>query len=111
MVICLTGDDRVPTSTSVKASAAAILARILVTNTNFLAQLASEQSLSMLLQNAGFSVGENILFCLVDVWLDKVSLTSNNICIILQYPFHSCRELVTMYLCIITHSRLNRNHF
>ncbi|XP_076958447.1 uncharacterized protein LOC143634179 isoform X1 [Bidens hawaiensis] len=71
MVICLTGDDGVPSSTSVKASAAAILARILVTNTNFLAQLASEQSLSMLLQNAGLSVGENILLCLVDVWLDK----------------------------------------
>lgn len=73
IVICLTGDDRVPTSTTVKSSAAATLARILVTNTNFLAQLASEPSLLMLLQNAGFPVGENILLCLVDVWLDKVS--------------------------------------
>ncbi|KVI11424.1 hypothetical protein Ccrd_010162 [Cynara cardunculus var. scolymus] len=72
IVICLTGDDRVPTSTAVKASAAATLARILVTNTNFLAQLASEPSLVQLLQNAGFPVGENILLCLVDIWLDKV---------------------------------------
>ncbi|KAL7590187.1 hypothetical protein Lser_V15G39371 [Lactuca serriola] len=72
MVICLTGDDRVPTSTAVKASSAAILARILVTNTNFVGQLGSEPSLLMLLQNAGFPVGENILLCLVDVWLDKV---------------------------------------
>ncbi|XP_071697003.1 uncharacterized protein [Rutidosis leptorrhynchoides] len=72
IVICLTGDDSVPTSTAVKASAAATLARILVTNTNFLAQLASESSLLLLLQNAGFPVGENILLCLVDVWLDKV---------------------------------------
>ena len=73
IVICLTGDDRVPTSTTVKASAAATLARILVTNTNFLAQLASEPSLLQLLQNAGFPAGENILLCLVDIWLDKVS--------------------------------------
>ncbi|XP_071722890.1 uncharacterized protein [Rutidosis leptorrhynchoides] len=72
IVICLTGDDHVPTSTAVKASAAATLARILVTNTNFLAQLASESSLLILLQNSGFTVGENILLCLVDVWLDKV---------------------------------------
>lgn len=62
-----------PTSTAVKASSAAILARILVTNTNFVGQLGSEPSLLMLLQNAGFPVGENILLCLVDVWLDKVS--------------------------------------
>lgn len=73
IVICLTGDDRIPISTAVKASSAATLARILVTNTNFLAQLASESSLLVLLQNASFPVGENILLCLVDVWLDKVS--------------------------------------
>uniref|UniRef100_A0A5B7A9N8 Putative importin-11 isoform X1 n=1 Tax=Davidia involucrata TaxID=16924 RepID=A0A5B7A9N8_DAVIN len=73
IVICLTGgDDHDPSKTAVKASSAAILARILVMNTNYLAQLTSEQSLLLLLQQAGFSIEENILLCLVDVWLDKV---------------------------------------
>ncbi|XP_052173406.1 uncharacterized protein LOC127788817 [Diospyros lotus] len=73
IVICLAGgDDRDPSKTAVKASSAAILARILVTNTNFLAQITSEPSLLLLLQKAGFSIDENILLCLVDIWLDKV---------------------------------------
>ncbi|XP_075486233.1 uncharacterized protein LOC142525826 isoform X1 [Primulina tabacum] len=72
-VICLTGgDDHDPLKTAVKASSAAILARILVMNTNYLAQLISEQSLLAHLQEAGFSNDENILICLADVWLDKV---------------------------------------
>ncbi|GFY83795.1 ARM repeat superfamily protein [Actinidia rufa] len=76
IVICLTGgDDHDPSKTAVKASSVAILARILVTNTNFLAQITSEPSLLLLLQKAGFPVDENILLCLVDVWLDKVSGT------------------------------------
>ncbi|KAK6120243.1 hypothetical protein DH2020_045934 [Rehmannia glutinosa] len=66
------GDDHDPSKTAVKTSSAAILARILVMNTNFLAQLTSEQSLLAHLQKAGFSNEENILLCLVDVWLDKV---------------------------------------
>ncbi|GFY83794.1 ARM repeat superfamily protein [Actinidia rufa] len=73
IVICLTGgDDHDPSKTAVKASSVAILARILVTNTNFLAQITSEPSLLLLLQKAGYPVDENILLCLVDVWLDKV---------------------------------------
>ncbi|THG19731.1 hypothetical protein TEA_028283 [Camellia sinensis var. sinensis] len=73
IVICLTGgDDHDPSKTAVKASSAAILARILVMNINFLAQITSEQSLLLLLQKAGFPVDENILLCLVDIWLDKV---------------------------------------
>lgn len=73
IVICLTGgDDRDPSKTAVKASTAAILARILVMNTNYLAQITSEQSLLLLLQKAGFPNDENILLCLIDTWLDKV---------------------------------------
>ncbi|XAR68794.1 hypothetical protein NMG60_11000162 [Bertholletia excelsa] len=73
IVVCLTGgDDHDPSKTAVKASSAAILARILVMNTNFLAQITTEPSLLLLLQNAGFPVDENILLCLVDIWLDKV---------------------------------------
>ncbi|KAK9290028.1 hypothetical protein L1049_008191 [Liquidambar formosana] len=73
IVICLSGgDDHDPFKTAVKASSSAILARILVMNTNFLAQLTSESSLSLLLQKAGFSIEESILLCLVDVWLEKV---------------------------------------
>lgn len=73
IVICLTGgDDHDPSKTAVKASSAAILARILVMNINFLAQITSEPSLLLLLQKAGFPVDENILLCLVDICLDKV---------------------------------------
>nr|GMC81797.1 importin-11 isoform X1 [Ipomoea batatas] len=72
IVICLTGgDDHDPSKTAVKASAAALLARILVMNTNYLGQLTSEPSLSASLQKAGFPSEENILLCLVDIWLDK----------------------------------------
>jgi hypothetical protein len=74
IAICLSGgDDRDPSKTAVKASSAAILARILVMNTNYLAQLMSDPSTSLLLQKAGVPMKENILLCLVDVWLDKVS--------------------------------------
>ncbi|GAB4833991.1 hypothetical protein Ancab_032243 [Ancistrocladus abbreviatus] len=73
IVICLSGgDDHNPSKTAVKASSAAIVARILVMNTNFLAQLTSEPSLLLLLQSTGFPVEENILLCLVDIWLEKV---------------------------------------
>ncbi|KZV49653.1 importin-11 [Dorcoceras hygrometricum] len=72
IVLCLTGDDHDPLKTAVKASSAAILARILVMNTYYLAQLTSEPSLLSHLQDAGFSNDENILLCLADVWLDMV---------------------------------------
>ncbi|KAK0583705.1 hypothetical protein LWI29_001757 [Acer saccharum] len=78
ILICLSGgDDRDPFKTAVKASSAAILARILVMNTNYLAQLTSETSLSLLLQQAGIPIEENILLCLVDIWLDKVDNVSS----------------------------------
>ncbi|XP_022887455.1 importin-11-like [Olea europaea var. sylvestris] len=71
--MCLTGgDDHDPSKTTVKASSAAILARVLVMNTNYLAQLTSDPSLLALLQKTGFPSEESILLCLVDVWLDKV---------------------------------------
>lgn len=76
VVVCLCGGDECdPSKTAVKSSSAAILARILVLNTNYLAQLTSESSLLLLLQGAGFPLEENILLCLVDIWLEKVSLT------------------------------------
>ncbi|XP_044491711.1 importin-11 isoform X1 [Mangifera indica] len=78
IVICLSGgDDRDPSKTAVKASSAAILARILVMNTNYLAQLTSEPSVSLLLQQAGIPIEENILLCLIDIWLDKVDNVSS----------------------------------
>ncbi|KAH9736651.1 Importin N-terminal domain-containing protein [Citrus sinensis] len=78
IVICLSGgDDHEPSKTAVKASSAAILARILVMNANYLAQLTSEPSLSLLLQQAGIPIEENILLSLVDIWLDKVDHVSS----------------------------------
>ncbi|XP_065852108.1 uncharacterized protein [Euphorbia lathyris] len=79
IVICLSGgDDLDPSKTAVKASSAAILARILVMNTNYLGQLTAEPSLALLLQQAGTAVEENILLCLVDIWLDKVDNASSH---------------------------------
>ncbi|CAI0413047.1 unnamed protein product [Linum tenue] len=79
IVICLSGgDDYDPSKTAVKASSSAILARILVMNTNYLAQLTAEPSLTSLLQQAGIPVEDNILLSLVDIWLDKVDNTSSN---------------------------------
>ncbi|PPR86556.1 hypothetical protein GOBAR_AA34135 [Gossypium barbadense] len=76
VVICLSGDDGDPSKTAVKASSAAIIARILVMNTNYLAQLTSEPSLSSVLQRTGVAIEDNILLSLVGVWLDKVDNVS-----------------------------------
>lgn len=64
------GDDHNPSKTAVRASSASILARILVMNSNYLAQLTSDPVLLLILQKAGLSVTENILLCLVDIWLE-----------------------------------------
>ncbi|KAI5347540.1 hypothetical protein L3X38_000427 [Prunus dulcis] len=78
IVICLGGgDDQDPSKTAVKASSAAILARILVMNTNYLAHLTSEPSLLLLLQSSGIPTEENVLLCLVDIWLDKADNVSS----------------------------------
>ncbi|XP_021813628.1 importin-11 [Prunus avium] len=78
IVICLSGgDDQDPSKTAVKASSAAILARILVMNTNYLAHLTSEPSLLLLLQSSGIPTEENVLLCLVDIWLDKADNVSS----------------------------------
>ncbi|KAL0675923.1 hypothetical protein Bca4012_003904 [Brassica carinata] len=77
VIICLSGgDDRDPSKTAVKTSSAAILARILVVNTTYLAQLTSDSSLSVLLQQAGVTIEDSVLFCLTDIWLDKVDNAS-----------------------------------
>ncbi|OAY74305.1 Importin-11 [Ananas comosus] len=71
--LCLCGDDeRNPSRTTVRVTSGAILARLLVMNTNYLAQLASEASLTVALQQAGLSINQNVLLCLVDVWIDKI---------------------------------------
>ncbi|KAL0338164.1 UNVERIFIED_CONTAM: Importin beta-like protein [Sesamum angustifolium] len=63
IIICLSGgDDHDPSKTAVKTSSAAILARILVMNTNYLAQLTSEPSLLAHLQKAGFPNEETYSF-------------------------------------------------
>ncbi|KAK4268564.1 hypothetical protein QN277_025205 [Acacia crassicarpa] len=78
IIICLSGgDDRDPSKATVKASSAAILARILIMNTSALAQLTSDPSTSSFLQTAGVPVQENVLLCLVDIWLDKVDNVSS----------------------------------
>lgn len=66
------GDESNPSKAAIRASAGAILARLLVQNSNYFAHLATQSSLSTLLQQAGVKVDQNILLCLVDAWLDKV---------------------------------------
>ncbi|KAJ4793099.1 Importin-11 [Rhynchospora pubera] len=71
--ISLSGDDvHEPTKTIVCVTAGAILARVLVMNTNYIAQLTSEPSLVTALQQAGITLKQNILLCLVDIWVDKM---------------------------------------
>jgi len=99
-VICLSGgDDHDPSKTSVKASSAAILARLLVMNTNSLAQLASDPSTSLLLQTASIPVQENILLCLVDIWVDKVGVVMlKRLCLVLNI-LHICVLYVLRQTC------------
>uniref|UniRef100_A0A0E0EGH5 Importin N-terminal domain-containing protein n=1 Tax=Oryza meridionalis TaxID=40149 RepID=A0A0E0EGH5_9ORYZ len=71
--ICLNQDDEHnPSRTTVRASAGAILARLLVMNTNFTGQLLSEPALLTSIQQTGISVNNNLLLSLVDMWIDKV---------------------------------------
>ncbi|KAL6896683.1 hypothetical protein ACP4OV_007255 [Aristida adscensionis] len=71
--ISLSQDDgQNPSRTSVRSSSGAVLARLLVMNTNFSAQLLSEPALSASIQQAGISVNNNLLLSLVDMWIDKV---------------------------------------
>ncbi|KAH0682783.1 hypothetical protein KY289_020535 [Solanum tuberosum] len=94
IIMCLTGeDDHDPSMEAVKASTSALLARILVMNTNYLAQLTSDPSLSIHLQKSGFPGEENILLCLVDMWLGKVH--DVKWVLRLQYVFPFVCELAT----------------
>nr|CAB3455381.1 unnamed protein product [Digitaria exilis] len=71
--ISLSQDDgQNPSRTTVRASSGAILARLLVMNTNFSAQLLSEPALLSSIQQAGIAVNNNMLISLVDMWIDKV---------------------------------------
>ncbi|XP_028549715.1 importin-11 isoform X2 [Dendrobium catenatum] len=77
ILLCLSGeDDRNPSRTAVRTSSGAILARLLVMNTNYLGHLASEPSLIVALQQAGLSINQNVLLCLVDLWIDKIDNTT-----------------------------------
>lgn len=93
------GDDRDPSKAAVKGSSAAILARILVMNTNYLAQLTAEPSLSLLLQNSGVPVAENMLISFVDIWLDKV----NNACISMTWLL----LIIVEHLCLTIEFLIN----
>ncbi|XP_078444953.1 ARM repeat superfamily protein [Wolffia australiana] len=77
IAICLRGgNDHNPSAASVKASCGAIIARLLVMNSSFLAHLTSDPSLSLLLHQAGLSIEQNVLLCLIDQWLDKIDNVS-----------------------------------
>lgn len=65
-------DNDNQTKIALRAASGAILARLLIMNTNYLAQLSSEPSLNLALQQEGLNTTQNILLCLVDFWLDKV---------------------------------------
>jgi hypothetical protein len=65
-------DGQNPPRTTVRASSGAIVARLLVMNTNFSAQLLSEPALLTNIQQAGIAVNNNLLISLVDMWIDKV---------------------------------------
>nr|BAC75567.1 putative Ran binding protein 11-like [Oryza sativa Japonica Group] len=68
----ISDDEHNPSRTTVRASAGAILARLLVMNTNFTGKLLSEPALLTSIQQTGISVNNNLLLSLVDMWIDKV---------------------------------------
>lgn len=70
-------------------------------NTNYLAHLASETSLALVLQQAGLSTNQNILLCLVDMWLDKVLYHLNILIFSAFFQLFTNLLLTTigMYIC------------
>ncbi|KAK1321977.1 hypothetical protein QJS10_CPA03g01187 [Acorus calamus] len=73
IVLCLSGgEEHDPSKTAVRATSGAILARLVVMNTNYLAHLLSEPSVTLALQQAGISTDQNIILYLIDIWIDKV---------------------------------------
>ncbi|KAK8946844.1 hypothetical protein KSP39_PZI007198 [Platanthera zijinensis] len=78
MLLCLRGeDDGSAFRTTVRTLSGAVLARLLVMNTNYLAHLTSEASFRVALQQVGFSINQDVLLCLVDVWIDKIDNTTS----------------------------------
>lgn len=67
-------------------------------NTNYLAQLTSEPSLSSVLQQTGVAIEDNILLSLVDVWLDKVSIKF--------IPKETSQKIIEVFLSFLSY--LNR---
>ncbi|KAL5219327.1 hypothetical protein ABZP36_020011 [Zizania latifolia] len=66
------GNEHYPSRTAACVTSGAILARLLVQNRDFLAQLLSEPALVVRFQQAGISVNQNLLLLLVDMWINKV---------------------------------------
>eukprot|EP01018_Ginkgo_biloba_P030923 Gb_25707 [translate_table: standard] len=72
-VMFITGGDAIdPAKEAIRSSIGAILARLLVQNSNYFAYIIAQKPLQMTLQHAGNGVNQNILLSLVDAWLDKV---------------------------------------
>ncbi|EFJ16027.1 hypothetical protein SELMODRAFT_268640 [Selaginella moellendorffii] len=68
-VIVINGRDE---SDAVRAMAGAILARVLVQNSNFFAHLSEQPSLSLKLQQSGVSLSASPVVLFFDSWLEKV---------------------------------------
>ncbi|XP_024543668.1 importin-11 [Selaginella moellendorffii] len=91
-VIVINGRDE---SDAVRAMAGAILARVLVQNSNFFAHLSEQPSLSLKLQQSGVSLSASPVVLFFDSWLEKVdSLTTA-----------SKRKVCGLALCIWLTSR------
>lgn len=80
----------------VRASAGAILARVLVQNTSYFAQWISQPSLLLILGQTNSENTQNLLFIFFDAWLDKVdSLTTfprKKICALALCVFLTIKE-------------------
>jgi hypothetical protein len=62
-------------------------------NTNFSAQLLSEPALLASIQQAGISVNNNLLFSLVDMWIDKVHCFLQIEHLVLKIEIHGSSRL------------------
>lgn len=88
LIIVVNGIDE---ADIVRASAGAVLARVLVQNSSFFAHWTSQPSLLIGLGNKNTGTGQSVLFMFFDAWLDKVdSLTT-----------FSKKKICALALCIL----------
>lgn len=91
IIIFISGGDEIdPAKEAIGAYAGAILARLLIQNSNYFAYLTTEPSVLVAAQQAGIRSDQNVLLNLLDAWINKVDDVS-----------FTCRKAYGLALCIL----------